>query len=430
MFVNSGVFVKTLGKGISVMKARKTPNRLLQLPLMLILVMPLFYYPLSVSVLRPILAPFSPSLAYTSRTIIALSLAVLVLVSLAINVVTERPRFDPISLGSVLRCPEMWGTLLVFWFFVITAFKPEPTSAQNLVAYLVALAILFAARYDTGMVEKVLLTVTVLSAVVLSFTGFVGVFHYQAFVFVGSNPRLYAMYCVITVCMIFAVRIPIFVRVVLIAALYAAIVASESRTAFVAALVVVVVGFTVTAKRPLLQGLGILTGGIAVLAVTLSIPMISSRMAVNTITSPGLSVNDSGRAVGWRVVIDSFLQAPLFGQGAGSGQTVTLRDAWPIDHPHSEYLRIFHDGGLVAGILAIVFIALLLWTLRPRIAGHVRDPLIVGGFLLIIAGLTVGTIENFIVFPSLMWPGALLVGIGLKRAKRDQNLANLAQATT
>ena len=152
-------------------------------------------------------------------------------------------------------------------------------------------------------------------------------------------------------------------------------------------------------------------------------------MGVNSITSPGLSVNDSGRAIGWRAIIDSFFQAPLFGQGAGSGQTVTLRDAPPIDHPHSEYLRILHDGGLVAGILAIVFVALLLWTLRPRIAGHVRNPLIVGSFLLIAAGLTLGTIENFIVFPSLMWPCALLVGMGLKQSRRDQNLSNVGRGT-
>ena len=402
---------------VSILKVEKPPNRLLQLPIVLILVMPLFYYPLANSVLIPILTSYAPGWANSSRTIIVLVLAVLVLIPLAI------------TLSGVWRCPETWGSLLVLWFFVITAFQPEPSSAQNLVAYFVALAILFATRYDTGLVEKLLVRVTVLFALVFSFTGVVGVFNYSAFLFVGSNPRLYATYCVITMCMIFAVRIPTFVRWVLLAALYLAIVVSESRAAFVAALVVAVVGFTVTAKRPLLRGLWIFTGGVVVLAVTLSTPLISSRMAVNTITSPGLSVNDSGRAVGWRVVIDSFLQAPLFGQGAGSGQTVTLRDAPPIDHPHSEYLRILHDGGLVAGILAIVFMALLLWTLRPRIAGCVRDPLIVGGFLLVVAGLTLGTIENFLVFPSLMWPAALLVGIGLKQARRDQDLSKLAQAT-
>ena len=420
---------KSLEMGIHLLHARKSLDSLLQLPLVLILVMPLFYYPLSVSVLSPILTPYSSGLANASRTIIALSLAVLVLVSLAINVLTEKSRFSTVSMGSALHRPETWGSLLVFWFFVTTAFQQEPTSAQNLTAYVVSLTILTATHYGTVLVEKILLTVTVLFASVFIFTGIAGFFYYPVFLFVGSNPRLYAMYCVITMCMIFAVRIPIFVRIGLIAALYAVIVASESRTALVAALVVAMLGFTVTAKRPLLQGLAILTGGVVVLAVTLNIPVISSRMEVNSITSPGLGVNDSGRGVGWRAIIDSFFQAPLFGQGAGSGQTVTLRDAPPIDHPHSEYLRILHDGGLIAGILAIVFVALLLWTLRPRIAGHVRDPLIVGGFLLIVAGLTLGTIENFIVFPSLMWPGALLVGMGLKQARRDQNLSNVDQGT-
>jgi len=177
------------------------------------------------------------------------------------------------------------------------------------------------------------------------------------------------------------------------------------------------VGLIVIAKRPLRVGLVSIIGGVITFLITLRIPIIAKQMEVSSITSAGVPFNDSGRAEGWRSVIDSFLGSPIFGRGAGSGQTVTLRDAWPIDHPHSEYLRILHDGGLIAAVLAFIFIGLLLWNLRPRIAGRVRDPLIVGGFLLIVAGLVLGTIENFLVFPSLMWPGAVLIGLGLKRSR-------------
>ena len=400
-------------------------SRLLQAPLLLILVMPLFYYPLANSVLIPILTAQAPGLADSSRTIVALGLAALLVISLGLNVVMRKPMAFHSESQVFWKSPEAWATLLLIWLLVVTVFQRQPTSMQNLTAYAVSLAILYAAHFDTPLVEKFLRPVTLLFAAVFSLAGLIGIFNYSVFLFIGSNPRLYATYGVITICMLFAIRIPTIVRISLLAALYASIVISESRTAFVTAILVTIVGFIIQARRPVIAAIAVISTGIVVLFFTLRLPLISSRMAVNDITTPGLTINDSGRAAGWRAVIDSFLKEPLFGQGAGSGQTVTLRDAFPIDHPHSEYLRILHDGGLVAGLLATIVIGLLMWQLRPRISGRVSHPLVVGAFLLIVAGLALGTIENFLVFPSLMWPAAVLVGIGLKQSRKEASATSV-----
>ncbi len=390
----------------------------LQLPLALILLMPLYYYPLANQLLFPFLTSFAPRLANSSRTIVALALGLLIVIVLVIDVFTHRTKLGSLDTRAIMQRPENWGSLLAFWIAATTVFQWQPTSAQNITAYLITLVILYATWFNTSMIERALRAVTVIFAVLFSVVGIIGIFNYSVFLFVGGNPRLYATYCVISICMVFSVQLPQKFRLVLIASLYVAIVVSESRAAFVAGLVAAIVGLIVTARRPLRVGLVSIIGGVITLVITLRIPIIAERMEVNSITSAGLSINDSGRAEGWRAVIDSFLGSPIFGRGAGSGQTVTLRDAWPIDHPHSEYLRILHDGGLIAAVLALIFIGLLLWNLRPRMAGKVRDPLIVGGFLLIVAALVLGTIENFLVFPSLMWPGAVLVGLGLKRSRK------------
>jgi len=382
--------------------------------------MPLFYYPLANSVLIPFLTAQAPGLADSSRAVVALGLGSLIVISLVVNMVISRPKTNLLDILVLWRRPEAWATILFFWLIGVTAFQPQPTSVQNITAYGVTLAILFATHFDTAFVERLVRPVTFLFSAVFIFAGIIGIFNYSIFLFIGSNPRVYATYGVITICMLFAVRIPATARIALISGIYASIVISESRIAFGTALAVAIVGFTITARRPVITPIGVILIGVVAFFYTLRIPFIASRMAVPQFANSSvLGVYDSDRSLGWRAVIDSFVKEPFFGQGAGSGQTVTLRDAFPIDHPHSEYLRVLHDGGLVAGVLAAIVIGLLMWQLRPRTSGRVSNPLVVGAFLLIVAGLTLGTIENFLVFPSLMWPAAVLVGIGLNQARRD-----------
>jgi len=142
-------------------------------------------------------------------------------------------------------------------------------------------------------------------------------------------------------------------------------------------------------------------------------------MSPSSLTTPGVPIEDSGRVVVWRAVIDSFTSSPVVGQGAGSGQTVALASDFPLEHPHSEYLRVLHDGGIIGAVLVGIALILMLVMLRPRRNGVPSHPHVVGGFLILCAGLSMGTIENFLVFPSLMWPGAVIIGLALSTGRQQ-----------
>ena len=65
----------------------------------------------------------------------------------------------------------------------------------------------------------------------------------------------------------------------------------------------------------------------------------------------GVQINVSGRDDYWPVVWRSALTSPWIGQGAGSAETALLGRGFPVTHPHNEYLRIFHDFGLLGLLL-------------------------------------------------------------------------------
>jgi len=143
-------------------------------------------------------------------------------------------------------------------------------------------------------------------------------------------------------------------------------------------------------------------------------------MSPSEITTAGSPIDDSGRIVVWRAVIESFIGSPVVGQGAGSGQTVALASDFPLEHPHSEYLRVLHDGGIIGAVLVGIALILMLVMLRPRRNGVPSHPHTVGGFLLLCAGMAMGTIENFLVFPSLMWPGAVIIGLAMNTSRLSE----------
>jgi O-antigen ligase len=65
----------------------------------------------------------------------------------------------------------------------------------------------------------------------------------------------------------------------------------------------------------------------------------------------GVSINVSGRGAIWSVVWQSALTSPWIGQGAGSSATAMFGYRFKVDHPHNEYLRVFHDFGLLGLLL-------------------------------------------------------------------------------
>ena len=75
----------------------------------------------------------------------------------------------------------------------------------------------------------------------------------------------------------------------------------------------------------------------------------------------GLSINVSGRDDVWSVVWQSATTSPWLGQGPGSAETKVIGHGFKVTHPHNEYLRIFHDFGLVGVVLWLWGFFVLLW---------------------------------------------------------------------
>jgi O-antigen ligase len=93
-----------------------------------------------------------------------------------------------------------------------------------------------------------------------------------------------------------------------------------------------------------------------------------------------LDINVSGRDNVWPVVWHSALRSPWIGQGAGSAEQALIGYGFKVSLPHNEYLRIFHDFGLLGLVLWLWgFFLLLMRTYRAwrRADGRDEDAAIV-----------------------------------------------------
>lgn len=106
---------------------------------------------------------------------------------------------------------------------------------------------------------------------------------------------------------------------------------------------------------------GILISAIVYVAVVNFAPL-RNRFALDadasSITEEEAAEYTSGRFTYWVVTYTSGLESPWIGHGAGSSATL-ISSLYPVDSPLDEYLRIFHDYGLVG----LVFFLYALWKL-------------------------------------------------------------------
>jgi O-antigen ligase len=130
-----------------------------------------------------------------------------------------------------------------------------------------------------------------------------------------------------------------------------------------------------------------------------------------------VGINVSGRANMWATVIESAEQSPIVGQGLGTSQ-LAIADAFELGHPHNDYLRVWHDLGIVG--LLLFAASLVRWLGRLftdwRTAARHRHPLapLKLSATLALLGLVLAAItDNAIIYPFVMSPLGLLVGAGL-----------------
>ncbi|MFP5298757.1 MAG: O-antigen ligase family protein [Actinomycetota bacterium] len=136
-----------------------------------------------------------------------------------------------------------------------------------------------------------------------------------------------------------------------------------------------------------------------------------------------LNVNASGRFQIWPLVWDSAKTSPLLGHGAGSAAVLTDRTFDSIGHPHNDYLRMFHDFGIVGLSMWVVGITTLVgrtaraWK-RADLLGLPEARLHLSALLALIAVSISMFTDNSMTYLFVMAPLGILVGLSVGTARR------------
>lgn len=107
----------------------------------------------------------------------------------------------------------------------------------------------------------------------------------------------------------------------------------------------------------------------------------------------------AGRVDGiWQPLLPEILSSPLIGHGLSSilwSESAQHRAILPVGHPHSAYLGVFLDFGIIGSIVIFIFFRHM-WQLFMKLAKHASEPILRGFFrgatacilLLLVQGLT------------------------------------------
>ncbi len=128
-----------------------------------------------------------------------------------------------------------------------------------------------------------------------------------------------------------------------------------------------------------------------------------------------IAINGSGRAALWKATVQSIEESPIFGKGAGSAEVLINSQFAELGHPHSDYLRITHDYGVVGLMVWVIAIVLLLVTLARRwrfldLRDHAQARLHLTALLALSAFILEMTVENGLVYVYVTAPLGLIVG--------------------
>ena len=189
-----------------------------------------------------------------------------------------------------------------------------------------------------------------------------------------------------------------------------------SRTALFVSAILIPVSFLFTARR---------NGILKVLAI--AIPIYYAMYLLVTTWEPlrdrflqgdaayvvgGLTLNTSGRAVLWDMTSASWRESPLLGKGPGSASALISSRFNHISHPHNDYLRILHDFGLIGFVPFVVGFLLLMWAIARR-ALRSPHPIHKAAALALIGVAAVAFTDNVLIYPFVMLPVAVLVGLSV-----------------
>lgn len=217
---------------------------------------------------------------------------------------------------------------------------------------------------------------------------------------------------------------------------------SLSRTATVAALVLLVArlswggrGFRV-GRSAVFTGLGAL---VAVLAVA-NVPALHDRIfAGDRAYRVGQTqINTEGRTVIWSAVTSDINSSPFIGHGAGAASERVKVEVPGQVEPHNDYLRLLYDYGwigLTAFMICYLGLVRRTWKLMRRAATTELSAAHASAFLALVAVSFGMATDNVLIYAFTMAPFGLVVGISVGLgARQDEHTsgptARRGQATT
>ena len=164
--------------------------------------------------------------------------------------------------------------------------------------------------------------------------------------------------------------------------------------------------------------------GLAYFSVTSFGPLASRfRPQGDLKTVGGVTVDVTGRTNLWRVTWNSYLRSPIIGQGAGSAEIVIDRSRGSANgQPHDDYIRVLHDYGIIGLAILLAALAALLThagrATRSARRGDPAAPVHLAAALAVIGLLAAMATDNAIVYPFVVVPIAVILGLSIGMTRR------------
>jgi O-antigen ligase len=402
------VVIKSLNEGASVATRSRTP-KILIVALVWVFVVDI---PTNIS-----LGPLSLSGAATlcvAAALIVSALGIFVDRRSISAVVGLSNKYEPYLPGrldaSALPFPMV---LFLLASAMLLAVKPTPEGLQNTAVYaMFALAIpVVAAGCSAGTSEWALgwfRRISIVLGILVAAQSLLGVEIY--------GPRSAALVLVVLIGITLALPKRTWLDWALPFFLFAACALTLSRTALFVSAILLPLSLVFTARR---NGLfkvvfaAIPIYYIMYVLVTSWAPLRDRFMKGDAAYSVGgFNLNTSGRTVLWEMTVDSWQEAPLTGKGPGSASALISAKFDNISHPHNDYLRILHDFGLIGFLPFVAGLLMLLWMVGRR-ARTLQGPVHKAAALALLGVIGVATTDNVFVYPFVMLPVGVLIGLSL-----------------
>jgi O-antigen ligase len=133
-----------------------------------------------------------------------------------------------------------------------------------------------------------------------------------------------------------------------------------------------------------------------------------------------VGINLAGRGEMWEAVARSARESPIVGKGVGSSYVFLASQFAELNHPHNDYLRLWHDLGLIG--LGLFLCALVSWGsilargwYRAEREGRPAAYTELAGLLTLLSLMLAMVTDNPIVSTYVMAPMGILIGAGLGR---------------